>query len=117
MSTLIGNSELFFDVAGLVGVLIYVGSYSALQFGKLDGNSIHYCLCNGCAASLVLVSLFHDFNLASAIIQVVWISVSLFGLWRYVQRKRRASKLNGVVLSSVFRKPVSRQRRRARAIG
>ena len=40
-------------------------------------------LLNGCAASIVLISLFYDFNLASAVIQVVWISVSLFGVCNY----------------------------------
>ncbi|MEM7257476.1 MAG: hypothetical protein AAF404_08815 [Pseudomonadota bacterium] len=111
LSTLIGNRELFFDVAGLIGVFVYVGSYTALQFGRIDGNSIQYCLCNGAAASLVLISLFHDFNLASAIIQIVWISVSLFGLYRYLQRKR-SNLQDGLVLSSDVRPATSRLRRR-----
>ena len=60
-----------------------------VQFGKLDGNSVTYCVLNGNAASLVLVSLlFSDFNLASAIIQIVWITVSLCGLYRYWKAHR-----------------------------
>lgn len=77
------NAGIFYNAAGMIGVLLYVGSYSALQFGKLDGNSIVYCLLNGCAASMVLISLIYDFNLASALIQVIWISVSLFGMCKY----------------------------------
>ena len=73
-----------YDSIGLLGVCFYIGSYSALQFGRIDGNSITYCLLNGSAASMVLVSLlFSDFNLASAIIQIVWITVSMCGLCRY----------------------------------
>lgn len=75
--------ENIYDIIGLLGVVFYVASYSALQFGKLDGNSINYCILNGAAATLVLVSLSKDFNLASAIIQIVWITVSIFGLYRY----------------------------------
>lgn len=75
--------ENIYDIIGLLGVAFYVASYSALQFGKLDGNSINYCILNGTAATLVLVSLCKDFNLASAIIQIVWITVSICGLYRY----------------------------------
>ncbi len=73
-----------YDSIGLLGVCFYIASYSALQFGKLDGNSVSYCLLNASAASMVLISLlFSNFNLASAIIQIVWITVSLCGLYRY----------------------------------
>jgi predicted membrane protein len=102
--------ELLFDAAGLLGVLIYVCSYSALQFDKLDGNSLQYCLLNGSAATLVLISLVHDFNLASAIIQVVWISVSLFGLLRFLQRKRETKSL--VISSKSLQRNRTRLRRR-----
>ncbi len=77
----IGNH--IYDIIGLLGVGFYVFSYGALQFGKIDGNSLRYCALNGLAASLVLISLLNDFNLASAIIQIVWITVSLCGLLRY----------------------------------
>ena len=77
------SDEFFYNAVGMIGVVLYVGSYSALQLGKLDGNSIQYCLLNGGAASLVLISLFYDFNLASALIQTIWISVSLFGACKY----------------------------------
>ena len=77
------NDGFFYNAVGIVGVVLYVGSYSALQLGKLDGNSIQYCLLNGGAASLVLVSLFYDFNLAAALINTIWISMSLFGVCKY----------------------------------
>ncbi len=101
LSSQFADKGVLFDVIGLLGVLVYVGSYSALQFGRLDGNSIQYCVYNGSAATLVLISLFHDFNLASAIIQIVWISVSLYGFFRYFQRNRR-NKVNKTVQSAVL---------------
>ena len=69
-----------YTYAGLAGVLSYVLSYSLLQLGLLDGNGLRYSVANVGAAALVLVSLTNDFNLASAIIQVVWIVVGLTGL-------------------------------------
>ncbi len=82
------DTAVAYDLVGLLGVLLYVGSYSALQLGRMDGNSLRYCVLNGCAATLVLISLFYNFNLASAVIQVVWITVSLLGVYRYFTSKK-----------------------------
>ncbi len=87
-SRMIDNAGLY-DLVGLAGVLLYVGSYGALQLGRLDGNSISYCVLNGFAAALVLISLYKNFNLASALIQVVWITVSVVGVYRHRIAKRR----------------------------
>jgi len=41
------------------------------------------------AASLVLVSLIHQFNLASALIQISWIGISVVGVFRLWSTNRR----------------------------
>lgn len=71
-----------FDGLGLIGVAFYIGSYAALQIGLLRGSGYPYTLLNLFAAILVLVSLTKEFNLSSAIIQITWIGISLFGLAR-----------------------------------
>jgi hypothetical protein len=76
-----------FQIAGLIGVAFYLGSYAALQIGFLKGGGYLYTLVNGLAASFVLISLFRDFNLSSAIIQIAWIVLSIIGLSRlYIVR-------------------------------
>ncbi|OED36588.1 hypothetical protein AB833_26615 [Chromatiales bacterium (ex Bugula neritina AB1)] len=79
------------DIAGLLGVLLYIGSYMALQLGYLDGNSLKYSVLNGFAATFVLLSLLKDFNLASALIQLVWITISLGGMYRHITGRFVAS--------------------------
>ncbi len=86
-----------FDLVGMFGVLFYIGSYAALQLGRLDGNSLAYSLLNGCAASLVLISLTRNFNLASAVIQILWITISLVGIWRCMAGKANLSRRAGVL--------------------
>jgi len=76
------NELLIFDAAGLLGAIFYLCSYGALQFGWLDGNSLRYSVLNGIAAALVLLSLYKSFNLASALIQIMWITVSVVGICR-----------------------------------
>ena len=100
------DEEFIYNSVGLIGVVMYVGSYSALQFGKLDGNSVLYCLLNGGAAGMVLISLFYDFNLASALIQTVWISLSIFGVCKYCYHKKNVCLL--------YTSPSPRDRTRSR---
>lgn len=74
---------LFFDAVGLAGVVFYITAYGALQGGFLRGNGYIYTTMNLIAAVLVLVSLTNNFNLSSALIQIMWIAISVFGLARY----------------------------------
>ena len=72
----------FYAWLGILGVGFYISSYLLLQVGLLRGSSYTYTAMNLLGASLVLLSLMSAFNLASAIIQVTWIVISLFGLAR-----------------------------------
>ena len=69
--------------AGLIGVALYLGAYAALQLGLLKGGGPAYTWLNLAAAAFVLTSLTADFNLASALIQISWITISLVGLVRH----------------------------------
>jgi len=73
---------------GLAGTALYIGSYFLLQAGKIRGESIAYAVSNLLAAALVLFSLSYKFNLASTLIQVSWIMISLVGLYRIYSSKQ-----------------------------
>ena len=71
-----------FDAFGLLGFAAYLGGFSALQFGLLDGNGKSFAWINVIAASFVLISLYDAFNLASALIQISWIIIGYVGIVR-----------------------------------
>lgn len=71
------------DVLGLVGVVVYVGAYFALQLGLVRGQGYLYASLNTAAACCMLLSLTQNFNLSSAVIQVVYIAISVFGMARF----------------------------------
>lgn len=73
--------------AGVFGFIFYICAFGAVQLGKLDGNSTSYSLLNILAASFVAVSLFAEFNLASALIQSSWI---IFGVTGLILRARKS---------------------------
>lgn len=77
-----------FAILGLLGVAFYLGAYAALQFGFLRGSSYLYTLMNLAGAVLVLISLSVEFNMASALIQISWITISVIGLARLYMRNR-----------------------------
>lgn len=72
----------YYQVAGYGGVAFYLGSYGLLQLGVLKGTSYTYAGMNLMAAALVLVSLFRDWNMFSAIVQISWITLSIAGIAR-----------------------------------
>ena len=71
-----------YDLAGFLGTLFYLGSYTALQLGVIRGNGYVYATLNLFAASLVLLGLAAQFNLSVALLQICWITVSVIGILR-----------------------------------
>lgn len=75
-------------MVGVMGFLMYVANYVALSFRILSSESALYFAVNICAASMVLVSLSQDFNLASALIQSFWIVIGSFAILLRLRRRR-----------------------------
>jgi len=74
------------DAIGLTGTFLVVLAYYLLQLERTDPKSLSYNLINLLGATLLLVSLCFQFNLASFVIEVFWIGASLIGLWKYWRR-------------------------------
>lgn len=81
----------WFDIAGLVGVVLIVVAYLLLQMGKLPSTAPSYSLLNALGAFLVMVSLFFDFNLSAFLMEAFWFLISLFGLLRPLFAKQVAT--------------------------
>jgi len=82
-------SEQILECIGVAGFIFYMLSYALLQLGKISGQCYTYTLLNMLAASLVLISLTHQFNLASALIQISWIVISVVGIFRIWASSRK----------------------------
>jgi predicted membrane protein len=80
------------DFVGLAGVSCILAAYFLLQIEKVRGDSVAYLVLNLCGAILLIVSLMVTFNLASFVIEICWLAISIFGLskvaWRHYKAKR-----------------------------
>jgi protein-S-isoprenylcysteine O-methyltransferase Ste14 len=77
------------NVVGNIGVVVIVGTYFLVQIRKMSATQPPYILANGLGATLIMYSLWFDFNLSAFLIEAIWLLVSVVGLAR-VWRERRA---------------------------
>ena len=80
------DSVTFPDAIGLIGVLIILIAYAALTLEKVNPKGWMYSAGNGLGAVLILISLAYSFNLASFVIEIAWLAISLYGLWKAWRR-------------------------------
>ncbi|NRA29546.1 MAG: hypothetical protein HRU11_04725 [Parvularculaceae bacterium] len=80
---------MIFDAIGLVGVFGILLAYFMLQTERWNSDQMRYSATNLVGALLILVSLTHTFNLASFVIELAWIAISVFGIVK-IWRGRRA---------------------------
>ena len=79
------------EIVGLAGAALILGAYGGVQLKKLDPHRPAALLLNLIGASLVLVSLAYEFNLAAALLEGAWVLIALWGLfdwWRGRSRRR-----------------------------
>lgn len=79
------------DLIGNIGVVLVLATYLFVQMGRMDIRSPGYSGANAAGAVLIIVSLAYDFNLSSFLIEIVWLLISLIGLYRW-QRQRAQAK-------------------------
>ena len=72
----------FYDLIGSAGVVIVILTYLLLQLGRIRSESLAYSLLNAAGASLIAFSLIFKFNFAAFIVEIFWILISLFGIFK-----------------------------------
>jgi paired small multidrug resistance pump len=83
------NMPTLFQIIGFVGVGILVVAYLALQSGRIKGDDWRYPASNLVGALLILFSLYETPNVPSIVIELIWVSISSYGVWRTLCRKNK----------------------------
>ena len=75
----------FMATVGLVGSGLIITAYFANQQEWMSPAGWTYSVLNLLGAVLILVSLYAEWNLPSAVIEAFWALISIYGLWRYAK--------------------------------
>lgn len=70
------------DIIGITGVFIIVVAYILMQIDRMDPKGFLFSLLNTIGAIFILVSLLYDWNLASFVMEVIWLTLSFYGTIR-----------------------------------
>lgn len=70
----------WFDIIGTIGVVLIILAYAAVQARRMGPEQLSYSVINLVGAAMILLSLKYNFNLASVIIEIFWILISLWGI-------------------------------------
>lgn len=83
--------------AGVAGAILYLTTFTAVQAGRLRGDSITYSACNTVAALLVLSSLSVSFNTGAFIIQTSFATIGTIAIVLKLRARRivRVRALSG----------------------
>ena len=77
-----------YDSLGIGGVVVILITYLLLQLEKLAVQDWRYSAANAFGALLILISLYFSFNLASFIIEIAWLLISIFGLFKALSSRQ-----------------------------
>ncbi|MFM9905123.1 MAG: hypothetical protein ACKVQJ_11205 [Pyrinomonadaceae bacterium] len=78
----------WYDILGTFGVSLIVVSYVLLQAERIRSEHLVYSLANALGASIILISLYYNFNFPAFIVEFFWLLISLFGVGKYLRQKQ-----------------------------
>jgi hypothetical protein len=77
------------DAVGMVGVGLIMLMYILLQTGRTTADRPSFSAGNAAGAAMILYSLAFDFNFSAALIEGLWLLISLYGVWRSLRLRRQ----------------------------
>lgn len=77
----------WYDILGTLGVAVIILTYVLLQIERVRSDQLIYSLLNAIGASLILVSLYFDYNFPSVVVEFFWLVISLFGIGKWILRR------------------------------
>ncbi|WP_103619007.1 CBU_0592 family membrane protein [Campylobacter concisus] len=76
-----------FQIIGFLGMICIVLGYFLLQIGRLNSRDLAYQIINLVGAVLLIISLFVHFNLGSFLIEVFWIFITIYGIYKIYKER------------------------------
>ena len=85
--------SLFWNIIWIFWMIMIVFAYFLTQTEKIKPSDLVFTHINLTWSVALLISLLIHFNLASFILEIVWISISLYGYYKYFKNKKNNKKM------------------------
>jgi len=79
------------DIVGITGVFIIIIAYILMQIDRMDPKGFLFSLLNTLGAICILISLLYAWNLASFVMEVIWLTLSLYGTLKAYKNNKNIS--------------------------
>lgn len=79
----------WYDIIGSVGVFIIIFTFILLQTEKIRSEWLIYSVLNAVGASLIVFSLFFNFNFSAFIVEFFWVLISIYGIVKHFLKKSK----------------------------
>jgi nitrate reductase gamma subunit len=73
------------NTVGIIGVTLILTGYFLINTNRVTSKNLGYLSLNFCGAWLILFSLLFHWNLASVLIELAWIVISVVGFYRLLR--------------------------------
>jgi hypothetical protein len=70
------------DIIGTIGVMIVLFLYFMLQTALIRVEQLIYSVLNAVGALMILYSLYYHWNFASVVIEISWLLISFYGIFK-----------------------------------
>ncbi len=82
------NFDLY-TILGFAGSIVVLVAYFANQTGRMSSDDWHFPFLNLVGSLMILASFYTAINWPSLFIEVFWIAISLYGLFRALRLPRK----------------------------
>ncbi len=82
-------ANIIYNTIGTIGVALILITYFLLQTERLKSNQLLYSILNFLGSGMILISLFHEFNFPSFVVELAWVLISGFGIVRWFFQRNR----------------------------
>ncbi len=79
----------FYDLIGLTAPAMFLFAYLMVSIGKWTSNMLRFHLLNLLGAIAMLISLSHNWNLPTAVLECFWGVISVYGMVKAIKHKNQ----------------------------
>lgn len=81
--------DIIYNFVGFVGDVVTLSAYFLLQTNKIKSDQLSYAVYNCVGSVFLLISLYHNPNSPAIVIEIAWLTISFYGLYKFFSTRAR----------------------------